>query len=1255
MSVKNKIIAGLIITAVLSLAPLRASAFFSGGSEHSDGGAGAGNCTTVQHNGWFWCSGYLAWYYYEFTEDAKNNGLSGSYISAPVDPVWYHSYMQDHGIIKPKSEPSQLSTECAKNSSGFYLSGYVMLDDAGASGSAENKYHNAMTKDWYTYSGLYLSLKRSLSPLDYLDLNETLANAPKPAGIARISIVRYEDVENVWNTTAGRLAGMAGQNTNFNSYTYFCAGDRVQTENYYHGHTELKVNVSDGKGTNFAGNGDYQIAAHSDNGKGDQNATVTIDGSGPKTLYYKSYGYVSQDNRAITANFQRYTVSRFGLLTQVNSEAEKHKDDVYGNVTTDNFASHPYPDTYESVTINPGDTVTICSKNNYYRHIKDGSWDTINSIKSCITVKYDNTKIELGSISQLRLTEAGSNRSYDALSIEGSTRSQLGSKNFGGEISNLGLSLAAQNYGDTKNVDIQPGLVSIMAMNKITREKIVSGADTSVTLRGVTVTNPMNSSNCTTLTGDYVDCYKSTSGWNNNGNLIIYPQQRRSFVAQTKHPAEISSGQITNSTEESSTATINATAGPIQCTDFGNKNVGVVDSVNYGRITFRGSDGIMAGDMEDGRWVSSATKWLAPSGENNQVRLDFNGCMGNQILQDANGTGVNQEYKVTSSNDTVINPLLYTTASRTSYVYMPSNNPSGRNVQARELGTTPLERLNKKYQFYAESGDRRVSQAIVGQTIYNDFEWPNGTQGATTKATLELKMPFNYAINVQASYSGDGVVYMGESPKFTATIRANGRVNKQVGGEAGSAYSTRLKYSYRTITKLYLDADVSASDISGFDNTSRDGNLTESIGTILNEKVNGKWTQVGEPLRAQGNQIAQIRSNSEIEFGEIGNEAVGKKLCIAVAVFPSDSHNTGDGSAINSEDQTVALSGDYGYGDNPKTLFSLSCATVGKKPTTSIEGGSLMAGGEVKAYKTAYHGSVFGSWSEYDLLASGGVNFGSGASFATGLDDGKLFKPQTIGNNGYFVNEYGSPTEATNTVKRDNLVASSPAWVFASDIRARYIERAPDDSRVKVFTNNLGAALNELANNDNELIIAYFPYDSNPANSTVEINSSIINNKTKSLLMIFAERDINIAKDVERVDAFLVADNSAAIIGEGHIVDPATIDTCAGSGEYNGTTYVLDRDNGTNLGNAHLLANCSKQLQINGAVATREIKLDRVYGGGSLGYNEATGDSTLDPSTLPDRAEIFSYDPRLNYWSYELTKKERNYEASYLKELTPRL
>jgi hypothetical protein len=155
--------------------------------------------------------------------------------------------------------------------------------------------------------------------------------------------------------------------------------------------------------------------------------------------------------------------------------------------------------------------------------------------------------------------------------------------------------------------------------------------------------------------------------------------------------------------------------------------------------------------------------------------------------------------------------------------------------------------------------------------------------------------------------------------------------------------------------------------------------------------------------------------------------------------------------------------------------------------------------------------------------------------------------------------------------------------------------------------------------------------------------------------MIFAERDINIAKDVERVDAFLVADNSAAIIGEGHIVDPATIDTCAGSGEYNGTTYVLDRDNGTNLGNAHLLANCSTQLHINGAVATREIKLDRVYGGGSLGYNEATGDSTLDPSSLPDRAEIFSYDPRLNYWSYELTKKERNYEASYLKELTPRL
>jgi hypothetical protein len=1253
MPVRKKIILGLSIIAVASLVPLKASAYFSGGSEASvDSGGSTNGCMSTFYNGWFWCTPNLAWYYYEFTEAARQNGLSGDFINVPVDPVYtqppkvagdYHPSLRP----PPLSQPEHLSTECAKYSSGFYLSGYVLVDDSdGASHDSKvGMYRNARRQTWYDYYGLYMSLKRSTYSGDYLEMNEEIPNAPKPEGVGKISIVPYSTVQGVWDATAKNYAAAEGASTNFNTYTYFCAGDLVKVENYYHGHTMLKVNLGDGKGVNFSGNADYQIAAHSDNGKGNQETTVTIEGTGAKTLFYKSYGYASQDNGTnITDNFKRHSVSRFALVTQEGSKPEQHRDNIYGNAEIDNFSSHSQPQTYNSVIINPGETVKLCSKNNFYRHFKEGKWDTLNSIKSCITVKYDNTKIELGSISQLRLTETDYNHSYNAISIEGSTKSQLGSKNFGSEISGLGLSLASQNYSDTANVDIHPGLVSVMAMNKITRERIVEGSDTSITLRGVTVTNPMNTSNCTTMTGDYADCYKSTTGWTNNGNLIVFPQQRKTFVAQTKHPAEISSGQITNNTEESSTATINATAGPIQCTNFGNKNVGVNDVVNYGRIVFYGSRDIKAGDMEDGQWKGTVTKWLKPY---DIIRLDFYGCMGNQILQDANGTGIEQEYKVTSNNDTVINRLLYNTARSTSLVYLPN----GRNIEARELGVRPLDRLKNNYQFYTESGQESSRAEITGKIIENTFEWPNGTQGQTTRATLVFKTPFNYALKASASYNG-GVVYMGESPEFTVNVDVSPRANVPVDGGQNAYATGKIKYSYRTVTKLYLDSDVTASDIAGFNNTSRNGNLTESIGDILNEKISGKWTQVGEQEKKEGNQPRQITAASTVSFDEVGNEAVGKKLCVAVAVFPSDSHNTGDDTDITDEDQTVALSGDYGYGDDAKTLFSLSCATVGKKPTTSIEGGSLMAGGQVNANQTKYGGEVFGSWSEYGLLSSGGFGFGSGASYGGGLNNGGLIKPQTIGNNGAAANSYGSPSEAENIVKRDSLVATSPAWMFAANIRARYIDNTSiDDPRVVVFRDNLAGAIAELNSHDNELIIAY--YEHCPC-SSVEINDNIINTKKNSLLVIYSELDITIAKNVERVDAFLIADNSASVIGEGYVVDPAKIDTCAGYGEYDGSMYELDHDADVNLGNAHLLANCSTPLRINGAVATREISLDRAYGGGSLGYDPATGDSTLDPGTLTERAEIFSYDPRINYWSYELTKKERNYEASYTKELTPR-
>ena len=203
MRITKRKLAALLAVAIVCISPKFASAYFYGSGDYSSnsGGCdGAGN-----YGGYFWCDGYYAWYYYKFSANAKN--LSGN-ISIPADPVRSSTYVNDKGknvsFDMPSAKVASVPAECAKNSSGFYLSGYAMMDDSTLSSpyTLEKMYNRALTH-WPQYKGLYLALKSGASS-NYVNVTRGL-NAPRPTGIDSITVVDDTDINNI-PFTNGELA-----------------------------------------------------------------------------------------------------------------------------------------------------------------------------------------------------------------------------------------------------------------------------------------------------------------------------------------------------------------------------------------------------------------------------------------------------------------------------------------------------------------------------------------------------------------------------------------------------------------------------------------------------------------------------------------------------------------------------------------------------------------------------------------------------------------------------------------------------------------------------------------------------------------------------------------------------------------------------------------------------------------------------------------------------------------------------------------
>lgn len=1234
---KSNLRIGILSAVLLVLfAPKAVDAKILSGNGTNAGGTG-GSCATYGAGTYAWDSSHLAWYEFKYVDGISDDTTATVYSSTGLGPG---------GSITIEKD----GESCAKYSDTFYLAGYVpYICGTGAMSGSQN-WERVNHGTYYYTAGQPIGFPAGGGSFIITDSDSGLPSDGYPAYSGSTVVAWGKTVKESVALKAWQDLDPSNAGATQVPDSWFCGGEKEKPkqEGYFTGSAKIQIKEN-GK-------------VVKENGSTTSSPTYTIYGTGKKTINFTASGAVAADtskNNTLASNIVRYTTPPNWTLSTKGYSDNK----AAATASKDS-----------NLEMNPGDKMTVCAKNTYHSHYKSetGGWtNEVSSVETCIEINYVAATYSMGTASQIVVLQNGV-RKANAFDIDQNSKNTSTGDRYGNGTSTTGSinSSFGQPSSVTVSSGIKPGSIEVFALNKVTKisKSPAAAADADIKLTGLTVQNPSNNSNaCNNATlGStiyYKDCYNA-----GDTTKVIYPEQTVTYTATTSVSSTISASGKASSDRVPTSASVTVTADPLTCPDFNNAQIGVNHPTNYGRIAINNATGEnatnSAGNLPDGGWNNKVEKYYAPYGApgntSSSLQLSYYACMGYQSYLDANGISNNDvTYTVSSNREDVY--------ARTN-IYKPANmidmrRVAGKNISAQEIGSNGLARINKKYSSGKQSTRRfDLDENFVGYTTSNTFAWNNSSFGDSRTVSIDLNVPYNYYLDDDTAPDIDEkVVFAGQSPEFKLNTAVKERINKKVEETSGygNKYATKqLRTTKRTITPVYIDSSISASEIASKSKIIVPVDATNfAYGVLVANGLTvtkGAFSD-GEELKSDTfNDSDNINIlNKKVTFEPVEEGHIGDKLCIAVAIYPADSHNAikeidGKVTPLINDDQSSALNGpDYKNGGE-KTLISLSCATVGKKPSMSVEGGSLMTKGAIVANNTTYGGHIFGSWAEYDIVSGYSTKgiIGSGAAFAyanpqttinasrtdgDGLEDGKLKKPQSIGNTA--LNDYyGDNTEAAAQVARGEGMTSS-AWQFANNIYQKYIadSSASHPDLIKSVAPD-GASVNGIftgAVQEGKLYMVY-------STGKLRIDSNIENHLNNTIYVIYSEAGIDVDPSVTRIDAFLIANKNGTASSSTSGV--ATIDTCAG----------YDRDD--SHGNQVLLENCNKTLVINGAVAAEKIVLDRVAGGGSYEDSEE-----LKPESLTQRAEIFNYDMRVVFWATKMLDNEDVTNSTYVKELSPRL
>ena len=515
------------------------------------------------------------------------------------------------------------------------------------------------------------------------------------------------------------------------------------------------------------------------------------------------------------------------------------------------------------------------------------------------------------------------------------------------------------------------------------------------------------------------------------------------------------------------------------------------------------------------------------------------------------------------------------------------------------------------------------------------------------EVSFKVYRPWNYKLSILSVTNspadpGPGYLLAGEGGA-TITVEVKNEANNSAAGQEGNpSYSP-------DDTKIELFR------------------ITVGSKDDLNDK-NDQLTQRNQDIG--GEPITTMTSNSDNPKGRInyanGNTPGSKE----VKFEDSKASSSGEVGShvcyfarINHKDSVADTSGHDGYGTPSENYVysGLTCFTLIGFPTAQIWGGNVFSAGKIHTRVYEGIGYALGSWADYGIIGKGEViGLASGktlpkAKAAGDSSTSPIYNcqnhPLTINNSstsggdcyydstsGSIKNLGSSQIAASRTLtKLKNIYSSKTGGgtkksasylggiTYSCYDSSSYASGVPcnnDESKNRFRYTYYDGDL-KLSDNDDDggklpIGVTHVIY----ATGNIDINTDLTYAEPTSgygslnqipQYIIIAEKDIKIGKEVENVNAWLIAR------GE--------LDTCKDAKEITKTDY----DSKT----------CSQSLTINGPVFANKIMLRRTAG------------STQNEFTTP--AEKFDLTPLSYYWAFYQASQTGRASTVYTRNLPPRL
>ncbi len=604
---------------------------------------------------------------------------------------------------------------------------------------------------------------------------------------------------------------------------------------------------------------------------------------------------------------------------------------------------------------------------------------------------------------------------------------------------------------------------------------------------------------------------------------------------------------------------------------------------------------------------------------------------------------------------------------------------------------------------------RHYFYSLTGGSMKVKYETRQEDLGIARKKA-SVYVPYNYSTTVGSYIDKNDTLFQGTIVENNFEWEVEPRKNDKLSD-----------FEYATVTPPNTEVKM-VEFLYHPDNKKVEGNkfTKDDPATFFKKKgaivTNSKTIETGNQNPTGSYDGAKTSTGAMTSVVPDNDEWVGYKYCVAVGIFPSDSHDDVNGPGSNN-----SLEMQYTYGKGAMDAGSYwnvsgaTCRTISKKPSLQVWNGSIYTNGAVNTYVSqkivnAKLGSdinaqkdLFGSWTDYALIVGKDINgMVSGATLGfnnsrydlsgnggqpDSSDIDKKLNPLTIANQNTFGNSGINASTAvnmnlerlrsrysekasnlanneTNTGSQSAIVSSKTGMQFVyhngnlktSELAIRHSGTAPNQTTYRDRNGNLVKGLGD-GKNDNTLVIYI------KGNLIIDNNICLgdgCKGTGMQLIDYGLNRKTNSAAKLPQVlifaDNISIAENVTRV-DAWLIAQDGEINTCA---EHTPNSVVA-KDARQRFADG----NCDKTLMINGPIYAYDLVLPRTAGA-THGYSPSNPSDVLyrqfgavgnaNDANLGSAtpAEIFNLRADVYLWAYNQAQRYSEAIVTYKRELAPR-